>query len=61
MIDVEGVKIMLKVGGAKHILTNILEIIEDTVFVKIVEISIFLTTNSFCKTIYYFIFIFIFS
>ena len=29
MIDVEGVKITLKVGGADHILSNISEIIRD--------------------------------
>ena len=33
MVDVEGVKTTLKVGGAKCILSNISEIIEDTVFV----------------------------
>ena len=33
MVDIEGVKTTLKVGGAKHILLNISEIIEDTVFV----------------------------
>ena len=32
MVD-EGVKITLKVGGVKHILLNISEIIEDIVFV----------------------------
>ena len=33
MVDVEGVKTTLKVGGVKHILLNISEIIEDIVFV----------------------------
>ena len=33
MVDVEGVKTTLKVGDTKHILLNILEIIEDAVFV----------------------------
>ena len=33
MVDVEGVKTTLKVGGMKHILLNISEIIEDIVFV----------------------------
>ena len=33
MVDVEGVKTILKVGGVKHILLNISEIIEDIVFV----------------------------
>ena len=33
MVDVEGMKTTLKVGGAKHILLNISEIIEDIVFV----------------------------
>ena len=32
MVDVEGVKTTLKVGGAKHILSNILKTIEDTDF-----------------------------
>ena len=33
MVDVEGVKTTLKVGGVKHILLNISEIIEDIIFV----------------------------
>ena len=33
MVDVEGVKTTLKVGGVKHILLNISGIIEDIVFV----------------------------
>ena len=33
MVDVERVKSTLKVGGVKHILLNISEIIEDIVFV----------------------------
>ena len=33
MIDVNGVKTTLKVGGLKHILLNNSEIIEDIVFV----------------------------
>ena len=33
MVDVEGVKTTLTVGGMKHILLNISEIIEDIVFV----------------------------
>ena len=33
MVDVEGVKTTLKVGGVKHILLNISEIIKDIVFV----------------------------
>ena len=33
MVDVEGVKTTLKVGGVKHILLNISKIIEDIVFV----------------------------
>ena len=33
MVDVKGVKTTLKVGGLKHILLNISEIIEDIVFV----------------------------
>ena len=33
MVDVEGVKTTLKVGGVKHISLNISEIIEDIVFV----------------------------
>lgn len=32
MVDVEGMKTILKVGGAKHILSSISEIVEDTVF-----------------------------
>ena len=32
MVNVKEVKTTLKVGGAKRILLNILEIIEDTVF-----------------------------
>ena len=32
MVDVEGVKISIKVRGAKHILSNISKIIEDGVF-----------------------------
>ena len=41
MVDVEGVKTTLKVGGVKHILLNISEIIEDIVFVYIDEICVF--------------------
>lgn len=41
MLDAEEVKTILKVEGAKHILLNILEIIEDIVFVYIDEISVF--------------------
>ena len=33
MVDVEGMETTLKVGGMKHILLNISEIIEDIVFV----------------------------
>ena len=33
IVDVEGMKTTLKVGGAEHILSNISEIIEDIVFV----------------------------
>ena len=35
------VKTTLKVGGVKHILLNISEIIEDVVFVEIDEICVF--------------------
>ena len=37
----KGVKTTLKVGGVKHILLNISEIIEDIVFVQIDEICVF--------------------
>ena len=33
IVVVEGVKTALKVGSAEYILSNILEIIEDTIFV----------------------------
>ena len=33
MVDVEGVKTILEVEGVKHILSNILQSIENTVFV----------------------------
>ena len=32
MIDVEGVKITLKIAAADHILSNISEVIEDIIF-----------------------------
>mgnify|MGYP004577290855 CR=1 FL=1 len=32
VVNVEGVKTTLKVGNAEHILSNISEMIEDTVF-----------------------------
>ena len=41
MVDVKGVKTTLEVGGVKHILLNISEIIEDIVFVYIDEICVF--------------------
>ena len=34
-VHVEGVKTILKVGDVEHILSNTLEITEDTVFVQI--------------------------
>ena len=40
-VNIEGVKTTLKIGGAKHILLNISEIIEDIVFVYIDEICVF--------------------
>ena len=33
MVDIEGVKTILKVEGAEHILSNISKIIEGTIFV----------------------------
>ena len=41
MVDVEGVETTLKVGGMKHTLLNISEIIEDIVFMYIDEICVF--------------------
>ena len=40
MVDVEGVKIILKVGGAKHSLSSILEIVED-LYTRIIEDTVF--------------------
>ena len=51
MADVEGVKTTLEVEGAKHILLNILEIIEDITFMYIDEICVFLTTNLMADTV----------
>ena len=51
MVDVEGVKTTLKIGGVKHILLNISEIIEYIVLCMLMKFAFF---NDECNGVYRF-------